>query len=81
MGERDKLPIRIERDRMRWKEPALLTFLQQSRLFLYDSKNKPPALQGEGSSLDQRNSCAKINVGLQTTNKKHRRSKEWTQIV
>ena len=48
---------------------------------LYDSKNKPPALQGEGSSLDQRNSCAKINVGLQTTNKKHRRSKEWTQIV
>ena len=45
---------------------------------LYDSKNKPPALQGEGSSLDQRNSCAKINVGLQTTNKKHRRSKEWT---
>lgn len=34
MGERDKLPIRIERDRMRWKELALLTFLQQSRLFL-----------------------------------------------
>ena len=33
MGERDKLPIRIERDRMRWKEAALLTFLQQSRLF------------------------------------------------
>ena len=52
-----------------------------SEPFLYDSKNKPPALQGEGSSLDQRNSCAKINVGLQTTNKKHRRSKEWTQIV
>ena len=50
----------------------VLTFL------LYDRKNKPPALQGEGSSLDQRNSCAKINVGLQTTNKKHRRSKEWT---
>ena len=34
MGERDKLPIRIERDRMRWKETALLTFLQPSRLLL-----------------------------------------------
>ena len=34
MGERDKLPIRIERDRMRWKETGLLAFLQQSRLFL-----------------------------------------------
>ena len=46
--------------------------------FLYGRKNKPPALQGEESSLDKRNSCAKINVGLQTTNKKHRRSKGWT---
>jgi hypothetical protein len=46
------------------------------RLFsLCHSKNKPPAMQGEGRSLDiSMNSCAKINVGLQTTNKKHRRS-------
>jgi hypothetical protein len=42
---------------------------------LCHSKNKPPAMQGEGRSLDiSMNSCAKINVGLQTTNKKHRRS-------
>lgn len=35
-------------------------------LFLYDSKNKPPALQGEGISLDKRiNSCVMIEVGLQ----------------
>ena len=32
-------------------------------------------MQGEEISLDIRNSCATINVGLQTTNKKHRRSK------
>jgi len=32
-------------------------------------------MQGKGFSLDISNSCAKINVGLQTTNKKHRRSK------
>ena len=32
-------------------------------------------MQGEGRSLDKSNSCVKINVGLQTTNKKHRRSK------
>lgn len=36
--------------------------------FLCHSKNKPPALQVEGRSLDIRNSCARINVGLQTTN-------------
>ncbi len=36
--------------------------------FLCHSKNKPPAMQGEGRSLDIRNSCARINVGLQTTN-------------
>ena len=29
----------------------------------------------EGISSDKSNSCAKIDVGLQTTNKKHRRSK------
>ena len=32
-------------------------------------------MQGVGRSLDKSNSCVKINVGLQTTNKKHRRSK------
>ena len=38
--------------------------------FLCHSKNKPPALQVEGISLDKSmNSYAKINVGLQTTNK------------
>lgn len=36
--------------------------------FLCHSKNKPPALQVEGRFLDIRNSCARINVGLQTTN-------------
>ena len=37
---------------------------------LCHSKNKPPAMQGEGRSLDlSKNSCATINVGLQTTNK------------
>jgi len=37
---------------------------------LCHSKNKPPALQVEGRSLDKSmNSYAKINVGLQTTNK------------
>ena len=35
---------------------------------LCHSKNKPPALQVEGRFLDIRNSCARINVGLQTTN-------------
>lgn len=44
-------------------------------LFLCNSKNKPPAMRGVGRSLDKSNSCVKINVGLQTTNKKHRRSK------
>ena len=34
--------------------------------FLCDSKNKPPAMQGEGRSLDiSMSSCAKIKVGLQ----------------
>lgn len=42
---------------------------------LCNSKNKPPAMRGVGRSLDKSNSCVKINVGLQTTNKKHRRSK------
>ena len=38
--------------------------------FLCHSKNKPPAMQGEGRSLDiSMSSCAKIKVGLQTTNK------------
>ena len=46
-----------------------------SRIFLCNSKNKPPAMRGVGRSLDKSNSCVKINVGLQTTNKKHRRSK------
>ena len=33
---------------------------------LCNSKNKPPALQGEGISLDKRiNSCVMIEVGLQ----------------
>ena len=40
-----------------------------------NSKNNHPAMQGVGRSLDKSNSCVKINVGLQTTNKKHRRSK------
>lgn len=35
-------------------------------LLLCDSKNKPPAMQGEGRSLDiSMSSCAKIKVGLQ----------------
>ena len=35
-------------------------------LFLCDSKNKPPAMQGEGRSLDiSMSSCAIIEVGLQ----------------
>ena len=45
------------------------------RPLLCNSKNKPPAMRGVGRSLDKSNSCVKINVGLQTTNKKHRRSK------
>ena len=50
--------------------------------FLCHSRNKPPAMQGEERSLDiSMSSCARINVGLQTTNTKHRRSKEWTIIV
>ena len=37
--------------------------------YLCHSENKPPALQGEGRSLDiSKSSCAKIDVGLQTTN-------------
>ena len=39
-----------------------------SPVFLCDSRNKPPAMQGEESSLDKSNSCARIDVGLQTTN-------------
>ena len=46
-----------------------------SGFLLCNSKNKPPAMRGVGRSLDKSNSCVKINVGLQTTNKKHRRSK------
>lgn len=35
-------------------------------LFLCHSKNKPPAMQGEGRSLDiSMSSCAIIEVGLQ----------------
>ena len=35
-------------------------------LFLCRSKNKPPAMQGEGRSLDiSMSSCAIIEVGLQ----------------
>jgi len=37
---------------------------------LCHSKNNSPALRGEERSLDITNSCAKIKVGLQTTNKK-----------
>ena len=36
--------------------------------FCETAKNKPPALQGEGRSLDIRKSRVKIKVGLQTTN-------------
>ena len=37
---------------------------------LCHSKNKPPAMQGEGRSLDKSmSSCARIREGLQTTNK------------
>ena len=32
-------------------------------------------MRGVGRYLDKSNSCVKINVGLQTTIKKHRRSK------
>ena len=46
-----------------------------SSFLLCNSKNKPPAMRGVGRSLDKSNSCVKINVGLQTTNKKYRRSK------
>ena len=35
-------------------------------VFLCHSKNKPPAMQREGRSLDiSMNSCARIKVGLQ----------------
>ena len=35
-------------------------------LLLCNSKNEPPAMQGEGRSLDKSmNSCARIKVGLQ----------------
>ena len=33
------------------------------------SKNNPPAMQGEESSLDISNSCVKIEVGLQNHKK------------
>ncbi len=34
--------------------------------YLCHSKNKPPAMQGEGESLDiSMSSCAKMKVGLQ----------------
>lgn len=46
-----------------------------SGFLLCNSKNNPPAMRGVGRSLDKSNSCVKINVGLQTTNKKYRRSK------
>ncbi len=37
-----------------------------SSLVLCHSKNKPPAMQGEGESLDiSMSSCAKMKVGLQ----------------
>lgn len=42
--------------------------MKMPSLFLCDSRNKPPAMQGEESSLDKSNSCARIDVGLQTTN-------------
>ena len=37
------------------------------RFFCVTDKNTPPAMQGEGKSLDKRNSCVSIKVGLQTT--------------
>ena len=49
--------------------------------FLCHSKNKPPALQVEGISSDKSNSCAKIDVGLQTTNKKAQEVQKWTITV
>lgn len=37
-----------------------------TKIYLCNSKNKPPAMQGEDRSLDiSMNSCAKIKVGLQ----------------
>ena len=48
---------------------------------LCHSKNKPPALQVEGISSDKSNSCAKIDVGLQTTNKKAQEVQKWTITV
>jgi len=49
---------------------------------LCHSKNKPPALQVEGRSLDKSmNSCVRINVGLQTTNKITQEVLRWTLIV
>ena len=51
-------------------------------IFLCHSKNKPPALQVEGRSLDKSmNSCVRINVGLQTTNKITQEVLRWTLIV
>jgi hypothetical protein len=49
--------------------------------YLCHSKNKPPALQVEGISSDKSNSCAKIDVGLQTTNKKAQEVQKWTITV
>ena len=58
------------------KEDGFDSYRESDPSFLMcHSKNKPPALQVEGISSDKSNSCAKLDVGLQTTNKKHRRSK------
>ena len=49
---------------------AILVTRKSLGFFLCHSKNKPPAMQGEGRSLDKSmNSCARIKAGLQTTNK------------
>ena len=68
---------------MQNKEKTYLTLVAEvaNSGFLCHSKNKPPALQVEGISSDKSNSCAKIDVGLQTTNKKAQEVQKWTITV
>ena len=57
----------VNRDLEDLKNPGKSTV---SRVFFcVTDKNKPPAMQVEGVSLDKRNLPCIINVGLQTTDK------------
>ena len=58
----------------------LLVLGKDIRFFVSQTKI-PPAMQGEGKSLDKRNSCVSIKVGLQTTKIQHRRCPRWTQQI